>query len=429
MKDKTKKIIWIIIIIGIIIRLIYIIKTPIDQRQHDVYSIGEQGHLEYIYTIYETGKLPITNSKQFYHPPLYHFVAAKWLKLETFIGIPFETALEGIQVLTLIFSSTIMIVVYHILNKINIKDRYKIFIILMMAVHPTFIILSGSINNDILMILFVFIIILYLLKWDEKSDYKNMSFLALATGLCVMSKISGGIMAVPIMVVFIKKIIETKKKNKKELIRLFGLFTLFGIISLPLGLWHPIRNKILFNQPIGGVLIPGDFLYVGNYSFIQRFLKISFKELTTTFCVIPGDYNVPAYIIKTSVLGEFNYDRLFLIANVIKWINVIIVLFSIIALIWQFIFNKNKDNFTFNLILETTYIIYIVSYVLFNIKYPYVCTMDFRYIVPTIFVGTYYSCKFFEYFSNKQKFRIFTECSEYLFVVFCCISAGMMIVL
>ena len=53
----------------------------------------------------------------------------------------------------------------RIVEKIEIRNIYKILIMAVMAFHPTFIILAGSINNDVLMILLSFYIILYLIKW------------------------------------------------------------------------------------------------------------------------------------------------------------------------------------------------------------------------------------------------------------------------
>lgn len=79
-KVNTKNLAIIIITIGILIRAMYIIYTPITERQHDVYSINDEGHLGYIYRIYETGKLPDTNSIQFYHPPLFHYIGARMVK-------------------------------------------------------------------------------------------------------------------------------------------------------------------------------------------------------------------------------------------------------------------------------------------------------------------------------------------------------------
>lgn len=421
-KINYKDIILIIMILGILIRAMYIIYTPINERQHDVYNINDQGHLGYIYTIYQTGKLPDTNSIQFYHPPLFHSIAAGWLKVNDIFSVSLDKSIEGIQIITAIFSSLIMLVAYRIVEEIEIKNIYKIFIIALMAFHPTFIILAGSINNDVLMILLSFYIILYLMEWNDNPSIKNTIVLAVITGCSVMTKISGAIMAVPIMYTFIKKIIETYKIEKNRLLDLFGKFIMFGIISLPLGLWHPIRKLILFNQPLGGVLLPGDGLYVGQYSMVQRFLSISFKELFgQLYCVIPDDHNIFAYIVKCSILGEFTYSNIIAIyVTLFKIINFIIILITIVCIfILLKKIRKINNNSFITKILLITFFTNIVSYYNFNIKYPYVCTMDFRYIVPTIFTGIVTVCMVLdEYIKND----IIKEIIEYTITLFCILS-------
>lgn len=421
-KINYKDIILIIMLLGFLVRAMYIVYTPITERQHDVYSIEDEGHLGYIYTIYETGKLPTTNNIQFYHPPLFHAISAEWLKVNDIFNVNLDRSLEGIQIITAIFSSLLMLVAYRIVEKIELKSIYKIFIMSVMAFHPTFIILAGSINNDILMILLSFYIILYLIKWNEKPNIKNTIILALITGCCVMTKISGAIMAVPIMYTFIKKIIEIYKIEKKRLLGLFGKFILFGIISLPLGLWHPIRNLILFNQKIGGVLLPGENLYLGQYSIIQRFLSVSFKQMFgQIYCMIPGDYNIFSYIVKCSILGEFTYSNsISIYVTLFKIINLIIIF---IAIIFTFILLRkigtNKSNLFITKIILITFFVNILSYYSFNIKYPYICTMDFRYIVPTIFTGITTICLVLD---NFIKNNIIKEIIEYTIILFCIFS-------
>lgn len=421
-KINYKDIILIIMILGILIRAMYIIYTPINERQHDVYNINDQGHLGYIYTIYQTGKLPDTNSIQFYHPPLFHLIAAGWLKINDMFNVNLDRSIEGIQIITAIFSTLIMLVSYRIIEKIKIKNIYEVFIMAVMAFHPTFIILAGSINNDVLMILLSFYIILYLMEWNDNPSIKNTIVLAVITGCSVMTKISGAIMAVPIMYTFIKKIIETYKIEKNRLLDLFGKFIMFGIISLPLGLWHPIRKLILFNQPLGGVLLPGDGLYVGQYSMVQRFLSISFKELFgQLYCVIPDDHNIFAYIVKCSILGEFTYSNIIAIyVTLFKIINFIIILITIVCIfILLKKIRKINNNSFITKILLITFFTNIVSYYNFNIKYPYVCTMDFRYIVPTIFTGIVTVCMVLdEYIKND----IIKEIIEYTITLFCILS-------
>ena len=422
LKINYKNIILIIMIVGILTRAMYIIYTPITERQHDVYGINDQGHLGYIYTIYQTGKLPETNSIQFYHPPLFHSIAAGWLKVNDIFSVSLDKSIEGIQIITAIFSSLIMLVVYRIVEEIEIKNIYKIFIIAVMAFHPTFIILAGSINNDILMILLSFYIILYLIKWNDNPNIKNTIILAVITGCSVMTKISGAIMAVPIMYTFIKKIIEIHRTENNKILLLFGKFMLFGIISLPLGLWHPIRNLILFNQPLGGVLLPGDGLYVGQYSTVQRFLSISFKELFgQVYCVIPDNHNVFAYIVKCSILGEFTYNNnINIYVTFLKFVNLLIILAIVLCTFILIGKYKRKDKNSFIImILLITFFTNMISYYNFNVQYPYICTMDFRYIVPTIFTGIVTVCMVLnEYIKNN----IIKEIIEYTITLFCVLS-------
>lgn len=418
-KLSIKNIIILVIIIGILIRAMYIMYTPITERQHDVYTINDNGHLGYIYQIYETGNLPESNSIQFYHPPLFHLVGAGWLKINSVLDMNLDRAIEGLQILTAIFSSLILIYTYKITDRLEINDKYKLLINLIIIFHPTFIIMSGSINNDILMILLTFIIIFYLIEWAKKSSLKNTIILAIVTGLAVMTKVSAAIMAVPILYVFIDKYFKELKQSKKILNWNFiKMMLVFGIISLPIGLWHPIRNLILFNQPIGGILIPSPILDVSNYSIVSRFFSLSFKELIIeTFSVIPGDYNILASIIKTSVLGEFTYKNIDTIALLIKIVNLLIVSIAVICSI-RFIFKKEKKNRHILNILIITWIINIISYYYFNISYPYLCTMNFRYLVPTIYTGVVAICITLE----NTKYKIIKNFIEYFMIIFCVLS-------
>lgn len=383
-KYNSKSLIYLIIIIGVILRTMYIVYTPITTRQHDVESLYSNGHLKYIYTLYSEGHLPSTNEWQFYHPPLFHSLAAGWLKINDIFNIPLERSLEGIQVLTAIFSSLIMLIVYKITNKLKICDKCKLLINAFIAVYPTFIILSGSINNDCLTILLQFLILWYLIKWYENDSWKNSIILGLITGLCVMTKLSGGIMAIPILYTFIKKFIDYYAHNKKLLPQLIYKILIFGIISLPIGLWYQVRCYILFGN--NAIPTPGDFLYIGNYSVFERFLSISFLQIFgSIFCVIPGDYNIFAYIVKCSIFGEYSYGNANVIHLSLLLINFILIILSLVYII-RYLFDKKNKSFIKNLLL-INWAINIISYYLFNIKYPYLCTMDFRYIVPTIFTG------------------------------------------
>ena len=56
-----------IIFIGLLVRTLYMFNTTIYERQHDVETLDSNGHLEYIYSLYKTNKLPSDNLLQHYH--------------------------------------------------------------------------------------------------------------------------------------------------------------------------------------------------------------------------------------------------------------------------------------------------------------------------------------------------------------------------
>lgn len=418
-KVKENKIIILILILACLVRVIYIAETAISDRQHDV--IGENRHLDYILTIYQTNSLPDSNETQFYHPPLHHIISATWLKLVDGIIQEQDVLLESLQCVTLCYSMLLIIVIYKILKELNIKGKYKNIILILMAFHPTFIILSGSINNDLLSILLIFYVMYRLIRWHKCQNIKNTISLAIFTGLAVMAKTSGAIVSIPIIYIFLLDFYRSikKTKEKKKIIgRYFGLYIIFGIISLSIGLWYPIRNYILFNQPILYVLDPNsESLYVGNYSLLSRLLPIS-SEIFTQFGNTSTDYNIPTFLLKSSLFGEWEWgysqigEILYCLA---LYSNIIVVVISLYSMIKVMISKrKNKRNIVFNNLFFLLYITNIISFILMNIKLPYGCSMDFRYIVPSIFVGAYFIVEYLKSIKKATK----REMLELFFVIF-----------
>ena len=409
MDKYYKKIAIAIIVIGIILRVFYISYTSIEDRQHDMK--GRFGHLDYYDTIYQTGKLPNDNNGQFYHPPLNYIIGAGFLKIQEEIGIENSQAKENLQILTTIYSAIILITIYLILNKLNIKKIYKLIILLVMAVHPTFIILSGSINNDVLSIMFETLIILYLIKWHEKSSIKNTIILGIFTAAALLTKVSTIIMGLPIAIVFLNKFIleMCRNKNKIQVLKTYIIrFLIFGLISIGIGFLYIIRNMILFDQSILYVLKVTDKYFCGDASFIERFSLFSPEWIQETYCNSQIESNMFAWIVRCSVFGEYtdSTGNYIVLAQVLKWTNAILIFIGIFATIRLFIrqfftntkksqgidFEKQDEcNIITNSITReiflTTYLVMIIAYIYGNLTMPYGCTMDFRYIPLTAFLG------------------------------------------
>ncbi len=402
-EQKFKRILFLIILLAFVVRLIYIINIPYNEKQHDL-------DLSYILTIFQTGHLPQSNRLQYSHPPLHQILGAIFLHIENIFvdDVTVDNiAGESLQYLTLIYSMILLYVIYNIAKEMNFKKSFLLYITFFTAFHPTLIILSGSLNNDNLCVLLTMWSILRLIKWYKKANIKNTLLLAITTGLAVMTKSNGAIVSVPIIYIFIIKIYKELKKSNNKLIVLnkyLRLICIFAIVSLPIGLWYNLRNYVLFNQPIIFVLTPHESLYVGNHSLLERFIPIS-KELFEVYCHPYEDFNIPIYLLKCSMFGEFNWgeDKISIIYYVISIIcNILFNIFALFCIIKN-IFNKNKRNIIWKNTLLLLGVTNIISYIILNLKLPYGCSMDFRYVVPLIFTQVFFICFELQYMIKKNK--------------------------
>lgn len=409
-KDFKKDLFLLVFIIGLLVRTIYIFKTSIYERQHDVQNLFEKGHLDYIYTLFTTHRLPTTNIWQFYHPPLWHFIGALWLWINKLFKIELFISLEGLQILSLLLSLFTIIIANSICIKLKIKDKYRYIVDLFFATHLSLVILSGSVNNDCLLLFLEMLTILVLINFNENENWKNTIYLAIVTGLCVMTKISGAVMAIPIMYIFIKKFIYYLNENKDKLKIYINKIIAFGLISLTIGLWYQVRNLILFGTT--AVPEPSDWLYVGNHSIISRFFTINIHELFN-YANTDSNYNLPSFIIISSLFGEFTFDRVYMLRYILISLNLILIFISMLFMIKYII--KDRKNIVIN-ILIITWLSFIISAYIFNYKYPYACSMDFRYITICLLPGVVII--YYELQKIKNKFlNIFIQLLSYLFII------------
>ena len=85
--------------------------------------------------------------------------------------------------------------------------------------------------------------------------------------------------------------------------------------------------------------------------------------------------------------------------------NLVLIIYSFISLLNL----KRKDETrksklaVINMMFIIYYFIQMAVYIWGNIKMPYGCTMDFRYVVPTVFIGMFFIAQSFE---RKNKFNI-----------------------
>ncbi|MGN1299382.1 MAG: ArnT family glycosyltransferase [Candidatus Scatovivens sp.] len=404
-EKNYKKIILIICILGILLRAIYIIEKPIRKNQYDckiwelydledyeqVYelnekNIGKAGHMYYIMILYSTFKLPEGVGGQYYHPPLHHFISAMWLKLMDVFPLNAIQKIESLQILSFTYSILILIFVYKIIEKTKINEVGKCLTMLLLNFFPLFIYMSGFINNDILITLFIVLNLYYIIKWDEEPNIKNTLMISFTFGLGMMTKTSMAVMSLPLAFVVLKKfIIKIQNKDKKLIKKIIFESIIFILIAGTLSLWFQIRKLIKYDSEMLAIQQPYDYFYSGDAPFLERWGVIS-KDILKNKILIE-DKNIFSYIINSALycLTEFTNISSYIVkefTNISSYIvkeSTIILGFISLAVIIKNIIKYRKNNETEN-ILIITFISWILGFISFNISLPYSCTMNARYI-------------------------------------------------
>lgn len=395
----TKKIILILFILAFALKLAYILYTTVHQRQHDVekFDVDARGHAAYILYIFNHWSVPnfdIREHWQFYHPPLHHFIAAVWLKIQSSLGIATEASYEGLQYLTLFYSSLSMYLSYRIMQELRLRRAGLIVAFAIVAFHPTFIILAGSVNNDILSVVFMLGAILNTIVWYKNQTLGNIIKIALCIGFGMFTKLSVWMVAPAVAIVFLIALIKYRHKFKS----LFCQMLAFGGVCIPLGLCWSIRNYLLYKVPFTYVpkLSITNRQYLGNYSVFERLFDFNFSQFEsvyTQFVFYAGkyfEYNPTIALFKTAMFDEVinntYYPEIKYSGIVLFWSGVILALLAFVAMIYIIIRKKSMKP-AFKAFFAILTAVILGSYYIFCFEFPFTCTQNVRYVVPLITIG------------------------------------------
>ncbi len=428
------KLLFIVILAGMILRFGYMLYTPFFIRGHDVGSFSGHGHLGYMYRLFSLEGLPETNANQFYHPPFAQIAGALTAKiyalLTGLIGIEnLDTIFQSVRLVPCFASCALLIVICRLFDAFGFSSRAKVIAVAVIAFHPTFILLSASVNNDMLMIFFMMTALLYTVRWYKEPTYKNILLLALSIGSAMSTKFSGALIAVFTAVVFL--IVFIRYIRSKKAADLIYQFAAFALICFPLGLWYHIRNLKLFGQPIGYVakISTDSALYVGNVPFAERLFTFSLPDmLSSLYCNPFTDFRLWEYTVKCALFGEFTFSvKHDGFAAVLVVSSLILIVISLCAMIWFLIFDRKKNKPAV-ISLASLWALLMLSFVYFNLKYPFGCTMDFRYIVPTVITGAAFLGLFADKLRDGKAGKAVFAGFCAVLGVFCVSSAGFYIV-
>ena len=424
---STKKMSWqtaiyILFLIGLIVRILYVLYTPYNVRQHDVKLVTSgKGHMGYIQYIATNLALPDTNKTwQFYHPPLHHIIAGGAYRIMSDAGLAAKEIAEKLQFITVFYSSLIMVFGDRLLAACKVSDRSRFFGDLLFALHPTFVLLSGSLNNDCLATALAIASLWFMAEWWHSGKTVHIFLCGLFLGLSMMAKLSGATLAFPFAFAFIWKLVQNRKKWKKSIAQ----YMIFGLISVPLGMWYPVRNLLKFGQSFTYVPLlsveANRSQYLENISAAQRTFLIPWHQLASPYQTWPSNseeagYNIFMSLFKTSLFGEYSVKGGF-------WCYILLATAFLLACLALFgllyIFFKKKDASSegFVLMWMILWTAIMFSFITFSFQYPFICSMDFRYLFLSLPFSAVFLAKLLDE-TNSKVLRIVVCCLLGVFAV------------
>ena len=390
---------WLILLTGLLLRIVYISYTDINVRQHDVHDFFEHnaGHAEYICYLFENRSLPDFDPReifQFYHPPLHHIICALWLTIIDKLGISVQTTgVDSLQFLTVLYSFLYTVFAYKTLKIFDIKPKTLQLCTAIVTFHPTLVILSGSLNNDMLSSLFGMTAIYYTAKWAKNRKWLDIIMIAFSIGLGMFTKLSVGLLAPGVAAVFLYIFI----KHIKDFKRLVLQFVVFGIICVPIGLYWSIRNYVKFDVPINYVPLlsdnSGQYIDRTPVERLLNWLPFQFSSPFTQWEWSGAEYNEFNLIIALWKNAMFDEGTFFTrsitlqsFCTALFFSGIFLSLFSAAAFLIMWLENK-EVKLENKILLSGVSLAIFENYVLFCINYPHVCTENMRYCVPLIFTG------------------------------------------
>lgn len=403
-KLNTETLVASLIFAGLVMRIGYMLYTPVYERSYDVgtFSADDYGSAAYILSIIENKALPQSNYGQLYEQPLFYILGAVFsVPVNAFTGSSDPAMLaDAAKSVSCIASCFILLMVPVLCDEAKLSGNYRAAATAFTAFNPSYL-LGERTAPDMLSALLMTVSLLFVLRWYRNPDWKNTIIAALACGFAVMTKFSALTGIVFALCAFILK--ASDKESKPSGVPLKSV--LFLAVSIPLAFWYSIRNYRLFGQALG--YVPDSSTYgVSDNSFWQR---LGFPELSRLLSQpvtgSSGDYNMWTHMIKSSLFGDFLFE-IYSFIPIFLLLAATALAVPVTLSVVKGIFGKNTDKSQF--LLSASILMFMLYSVSLYLKHPETVNTDFRLMVFTAAPAAVLAAKYCSESSRKWIQYLFT---------------------
>jgi hypothetical protein len=395
-----------LVVLGIALRFIYVLYNPYDYRQYNV--AGAEGHVAYVRYLLAHKALP-ADGDSLYHPPVHYLISAAAVALGQFLQFTEAESYRLLQFLMLILSAYTLIFFHKTMQELGCSRLATGVAVALFAFYPANIYLASWINNDNTLLFFYMLSFYRLVKWRNRQTFKQLIPLAFAIGLASLTK-KDGLLLIPLAVLTIcyegfKKWRADKEawQQAKSHLLYLKLTIAFLLITLPLSLSFQLRQYLLFNQSLMYVppaplrIIPNTWQNLFSFPAADLFRQ-PFPDNPVNSEGTLNDYFL-FYLFQTSLFGEWSYPGLEISALLL----VITALLHLMGLIIYFAVPVQGRFGNAGYVFILNIVLFMAAIFVFRLVSPFVCTQNFRYIVPVLISTAYFTGQAFAGLTRKNQ--------------------------
>lgn len=216
-----------IILSAVVARFVYLDGTDMYTRGNDLH-----GHIDYIlYVLKDWSIPPIHGGWQFYHPPLYYFLAAVVTKTGLLL---FDSQYLGLRIAQY-FSTVLSCIEVYVLYLISrllfpaLKDRImRAMWFLLAATVPSLIYIGAQLNNDVLLHFLIIVDLYLLLRFWRAASMRKWMLIVIIAACAILTK-SNGILLLPALLATV--FFHPKMHRRQKIVAISTAFFIVLILT------------------------------------------------------------------------------------------------------------------------------------------------------------------------------------------------------
>lgn len=357
------------------------------------------GHLGMIYWFARMRGFPTMNPMTEYnsillHPPLYHIIAGCFAKVCHKLGLSKNVVLENIQLVNLFFAQGTVLLTGELLRLFGLSSKRCAVGMLFVGLIPIIPLMAAVPNNDMLCYFLMLLCMIFVVRWIYEQRLFHICCIGLSLGGAMAAKLNAALLIPSVAVVFAVVFFKNIKAWKKLLCQ----FAVFLLLSVPEAVAWPLFHRLAYQIPLNAIRAP-ELPSLADISIWNRFfLPHGACFESPYYSMMPlQNSNTWLTLLKTFFLDEVQPT----VPGTFGW-QISYVLLVLVGLLLAcgavraalYFCRKCRKNAMPQGLIACFFLLVagigLISFVQFNVRYPFVCTANARYLLyllPVIGLG------------------------------------------